>query len=120
MVPAQAGTTIAGTEVRAHEPSSIAWIDSAYKVHVQRLSKPGRWVVGWAAPSGIRSREVPTLSLALAGTRALWRPTVAVAPSKSPFSPAPLATGPGGTPGDDDDRAPSPRVGGRRPRRSRR
>ena len=54
------------------DKNAIAWIDSGYKVHVQRLSKPGRWVVGWAAPSGRRSQEAPTPSLALAGTRALW------------------------------------------------
>lgn len=59
-------------QVFRQDADAIAWIDSAYKVHVQRLSKPGRWVVGWAAPSGMRSREAPTPSLALAGTRALW------------------------------------------------
>jgi hypothetical protein len=56
----------------AQDRNAIAWIDPGYRVHVQRLSKRGRWVVGWAAPTGRRAPDAPRPSLALAGTRALW------------------------------------------------
>ena len=70
--PHTLATQSGGIQSFVQDKNTIAWIDSGYKVHVQRLTKPGRWVVGWAAPLGIRSKEAPTPSLALAGTRALW------------------------------------------------
>jgi hypothetical protein len=94
------------------DKNAIAWIDSGYKVHVQRLSKPGRWVVGWAAPFGIRAEEAPAPSLALAGTRALWtsygggmsieEPISTGAPGDRPLQPGHRATNVGGTTHDSE------------------
>ena len=65
-------STNAGIEVFVQDADSLGWIDSGHAVHVARLSKPSRAVVGWLETDVTGGGRVAPPQLALGGVRALW------------------------------------------------
>jgi len=64
--------TSAEIEVFVQDADSLGWIDSEHAVHVARLSKPSRTVVGWLETDVIGGGPVAPPQLALGGVRAVW------------------------------------------------